>query len=70
MKKFIGIILMLTLVLAGCGENQSNKSEDTKDKNVSADERNKMIKELIVHGYGNDSYKDYKNKKIFYQKRC
>ncbi|EHS25220.1 putative lipoprotein [Staphylococcus aureus subsp. aureus IS-88] len=63
MKKFIGIILMLTLVLAGCGENQSNKSEDTKDKNVSADERNKMIKELIVHGYGNDSYKDYKNKK-------
>ncbi len=63
MKKIIGIILMLSLVLAGCGENQSSKNEDTKDKNVSTDERNKIIKELIVHGYGNDSYKDYKNKK-------
>lgn len=66
MKKLLTIVVLFALVLAGCGQNQSDKREKHESENKSVDsteERNDMIKGLIQYGYENDDYKGYKHMK-------
>ncbi|MBD1725588.1 conjugal transfer protein TraH, partial [Staphylococcus aureus] len=53
MKKLLTIVILFTLVLAGCGQNQSEKNskKDNEEKTVdTTEERNDMIKGLIEYG--------------------
>jgi hypothetical protein len=71
-KKILTIVILFTLVLASCGQNQSEKiKKDNEEKTVdTTEERNDMIKGLIEYGYENDDYKGYKHMKdIYYLKK-
>ncbi|HCV5964139.1 TPA: conjugal transfer protein TraH [Staphylococcus aureus] len=66
MKKLLTIVILFTLVLAGCGQNQSEKNSEKHNEEKTVDttkERNDMIKGLIEYGYENDDYKGYKHMK-------
>ncbi|SUM53440.1 Putative Transfer complex protein TraH [Staphylococcus aureus] len=50
MKKLLTIVILFTLVLAGCGQNQSEKNSEKHNEEKTVDtteERNDMIKGLI-----------------------
>lgn len=51
MKKLLTIVILFTLVLAGCGQNQSEKNSEKHNEEKTVDtteERNDMIKGVLL----------------------